>query len=179
METSIIVLLLLLVVLVAVVSVGAAARRKRAGLRSRFGAEYDRTVAEAGSTREAEADLAARERHRGGYQVRNLEPVVRERYRERWLAIQTAFVDEPDAAIRDADGLVTDILAERGYPTTDRAQLIGDLSVDLAPQHSDTLERFRAAHEAYERNERREATTEDLRRGMQQYRGLMEELSAD
>ena len=74
---------------------------------------------------------------------------------------------------------MTDVLAERGYPTQDRNRLLGDLSVDLAPEHAETLERFRAAHEIYERNERREATTEDLRRGMQQYRSLMEELSGD
>lgn len=178
MKTLIIVLLL---VVLAAVAIGAAAsaRRRRAGLRSRFGPEYDRTVAQSASTRAAEADLLARERHRASYQVTPLSPEDRERYRDSWLEIQTAFLDHPDAAIRDADRLVTDLLAERGYPTSDRSRLIGDLSVDLAPEHAEVLDRFRAAHDSYERNERREATTEDLRRAMQQYRTLLEELAAD
>ncbi len=178
MKATIIVLLLLVLVAVAV-GAAASARRRRAGLRTRFGPEYDRTVAESASTRAAEADLLARERHRASYRVAPLTPEAKERYRDRWLTIQTAFVDRPDVAVRDADRLVTDVLTERGYPTSDRDQLVGDLSVDLAPEHSDVLERFRAAHDIHERNERREATTEDLRRVMQQYRTLMEELAAD
>lgn len=178
MRTLVIVLLLLVLLAVALGGT-ASSRRRRARLRTRFGPEYDRTVAEAGSTREAEADLLARERRRASYQVRPLAPEARERYRDAWLGIQTAFVDEPDAALRDADHLVTEVLAERGYPTQDRDALVGDLSVDLAPEQADTLSRFRAAHEVYQSNERREATTEDLRRGMQQYRALMEELAGD
>lgn len=176
MKTVIIVLLLLVVVAVALRG-SVSSKRRRAGLRTRFGSEYDRTVAESGSARDAEAELAARERHRSSYEVRPLTAEAQDRYREAWLGIQTSFVDQPDAAVRDADQLVTDVLAERGYPTGDRDQLVGDLSVDLAPEHADTLERFRAAHEIYERNERREATTEDLRRVLQQYRSLMEELA--
>lgn len=177
MRTLIIVLLLLVVVAVAVWSAGST-RRRRQGLRSRFGPEYDRTVAQAGSTREAEAELAARERHRASYSVTPLTQESQERFRGSWLAVQTAFVDSPDVAVRDADRLVTEVLAERGYPTADRSQLIGDLSVDLAPEHAEILDRFRAAHAIYQRNERREATTEDLRRAMQQYRTLMEELAS-
>jgi hypothetical protein len=178
MRALIIVLLLLVVVAVAV-GATASSRRRRAGLRTRFGPEYDRAVAAAGSTREAETDLDARERHRASYQVRPLTPEARLRYRDTWMGIQTAFIDEPDAGVRNADKLLSDLLAERGYPIQDRDQLLGDLSVDLAPEHADTLERFRGAHEIYVRNERREATTEDLRRAMQQYRALLEELAAD
>lgn len=174
---TVIILLLLLVLIALAAGAGVSSRRRREGLRTRFGPEYDRTVAQAENAREAEADLTARERHRATYEVRPLTPEARERYRDTWLSIQTAFVDAPDVAIRDADRLVTDVLAERGYPIEDRSQLLGDLSVDLAPEHAETLDRFRAAHEIYQRNERREATTEDLRRGMHQYRTLMEELA--
>lgn len=176
---TLIILLLLLVVAAVAIGAAASAKRRRDGLRTRFGPEYERTVANAGGTRQAEADLLARERHRASYQVSPLTPEARERYLDMWLGIQAAFVDQPDAAVRDADRLATDVLAERGYPTQDRNQLIGDLSVDLAPQHADTLETFRAAHDIFERNERREATTEDLRRAMQQYRTLIDELAAD
>lgn len=178
MKALIIVLLLLVVVAVAAGAARSSGRR-RAALRTRFGREYDRTVAEKGSIRDAEAELAARERHRASYQVRPLTPESRLRYRDSWMRIQSSFMDQPDAALRDADALLGEVLAERGYPTDDRDRLLGDLSVDLAPEHADTLERFRAAHEIYQRNSRREATTEDLRRAMQQYRALLEELAAE
>src|SRR5664279_10091 len=174
------VILLLVLVLAAVgVWVGMSSHARRAGLRSRFGPEYDRAVTETGSIRLAESELQAREQRRAGYEVRALPPESRERYRARWTQIQDAFVDAPDGALRDADGLVTSVLAERGYPTDDQDRLVGDLSVDLAAEHADVLDRFRAAHEIHLLNERREATTEDLRRGLQQYRGLMEDLAGE
>jgi len=167
----VIVLVILAVALYALVS-----SRRRQHLKERFGPEYDRTVAAAGSTRSAEADLAAREQHRAGYELRPLDARSRQRYADAWTQVQTSFVDAPDAAVRDADRLVTRALAERGYPTQDREQLVGDLSVDLAPEHADVLDRLRKAHDVYLRNERQEATTEDLRRAMQHYRTLMEEV---
>ena len=50
------------VVVLAVAVWRAFARRRTAGLQDRFGPEYDRTVDASGSTREAEAELAEREK---------------------------------------------------------------------------------------------------------------------
>lgn len=175
MKALIIVLLLLVVVAVGFYF-AAAGRRRSSRLKARFGPEYDRTVAEVGNTRQAEADLAAREQRRAGYELKSLDRGARERYAAAWTSVQASFVDAPDTAVRDADRLVTTALADRGYPTQDRDRLVGDLSVDLAPEHADVLNRFREAHDVFLRNERKEATTEDLRRAMQHYRTLMEEV---
>ncbi len=171
MKVLIVVLLVILVAALAF-AVSASSRRRRTALRKRFGPEYDRTVSQTGSERKADAELAAREQHRASYEVHPLPEAARQRYLTAWTRVQTGFVDAPDTAVRDADRLVSEVLTERGYPTEDHDRLAGDLSVD----HAGVLDHFRAAHHVYLRNERQEATTEDLRRAMQHYRTLMEEL---
>ena len=52
-------------VVIAAFAWGAYRKRRSARLQDTFGAEYDRTVADAPTRREAEADLAERERRRG------------------------------------------------------------------------------------------------------------------
>jgi hypothetical protein len=170
-KTLVVVLVVLVVLLVlALTAAAVASRRRRARLRARFGPEYDRVRAETGSSRRAEKELTARERRRAQLEIRPLPEPSRQRYLTAWTRVQTQFVDAPDVAVRDADRLVAEVLAERGYPTEDRDRLVGDLSVD----HAEVLEDFRVGHEVYLRNERREATTEDLRRAMQRYRAVFE-----
>ena len=62
----------ILIVIAAVLIVGAIAwkafnARRRHGLKNRFGDEYDRTVADAPSRREAEANLSEREKRRAAH----------------------------------------------------------------------------------------------------------------
>src|SRR5439155_1166513 len=51
-------------ILIAVVGLITVARRRSSHLRSRFGPEYDRMLGRSGSKREAESELAERERRR-------------------------------------------------------------------------------------------------------------------
>ena len=60
------------VVVVAVVAWRAVAARRRKGLQERFGSEYDRTVADAPSRREAESELAERQKRRDELEIRPL-----------------------------------------------------------------------------------------------------------
>jgi hypothetical protein len=147
-------------------------RGRTRSLRSRFGSEYDRTVRATGDQHKAERELDARQERRRQFDIRELEPAVQSQYVEQWLVVQARFVDEPAQALRDADGMVTEIMGKRGYPMHDFEQMAADVSVDHAPE----VEDYRAAHAISEASTRDEASTEDMRRGIQHYRSLFESL---
>lgn len=150
-------------------------RRRRRGLRERFGPEYDRAVDEAGGRRAAEHDLDAREKRHDSLDIQPLAPEVRDRYVQEWRGVQEQFVDRPEEAVHDADRLVAALMAERGYPTDDFGQQVRDLSVE----HGRTLEHYRAAHEVERLASSHQADTEQLRGAMIHYRVLFDELLAD
>lgn len=166
---ALIVVLVLLIVAVALLIMQA---RRRRQLQQRFGPEYERVVADADSRRQAEHELAAREKRHAGLDIRALDPDARDRYSMQWVVVQEQFVDEPSAAVGDAHQLVTALMAERGYPTEGYEQQVADLSV----QHANTIDRYRSAHQISERAAAGDASTEDLRQAMVHYRALFEEL---
>jgi hypothetical protein len=167
----------IVIVIAAVVIVGAIVwsatkARRRKGLQERFGNEYDRTVADAPSRRQAEADLAEREKRRDDLDIRPLEQSSRDRYASEWQKTQAKFVDDPEDAVGEADRLIQRVMLERGYPVHDFEQRANDLSVD----HPDVISNYRAAHGISVANERGKASTEDLRTAMVHYRALFSEL---
>jgi hypothetical protein len=150
--------------------------RQRTGrLRDRFGPEYDRVLDDSQSRKEAESELTSRERRREELQIRPLSSVARRRHMSSWRTVQTRFVDAPEAALREADRLVTDVMRERGYPMEDFDRRAADISVD----HPELVENFRSAHAISATIEEGSVSTEDLRRAMLHYRALFEELLAD
>jgi hypothetical protein len=163
------------VVIVAVVMWRALAARRTRSLREGFGPEYDRTTRAVGDKRKAEAELAARRERREHLHIRPLPAEARQRYARQWETVQTQFVDSPPAAIAAADGLVNAVMADRGYPIDDFDRRAGDVSVD----HPAVVENYREAHTISSRSASGEATTEDLRQAMQNYRSLFEELLSD
>lgn len=148
------------------------AARRRRGLQESFGPEYDRTVADAPTRREAESDLVERQKRREQLEIRPLEPAARERYADRWHGAQERFVDDPAEAVREADRLIQEVMRERGYPVEDFEQRAADVSVD----HPEVVSNYRAAHGISTANERGKASTEDLRTAMVHYRSLFAEL---
>jgi hypothetical protein len=160
------------VVIVAGVAVAGLMQRRSARLRQRFGPEYDRAVQQRGSRREAEAELGSRVERRERLEIQPLSPAARERYFESWRQVQTQFVDAPAGAVTSADALVASVMNERGYPMDDFERRAADISVD----HPQVVERYRSAHGIAQKNERGEATTEDLRQALKHYRALFEEL---
>ncbi|MEU4743939.1 hypothetical protein AB0G02_26210 [Actinosynnema sp. NPDC023658] len=172
--TTIGVIIAVLVVLVVIaVLLKVAMQRKR--LRSTFGPEYDRALERNGNRMAAERELAEREREHSKLELRALNAVTRENYTRNWTLVQEQFVDEPTQAVVQADHLVTDLMAERGYPTEGYEHQAKLLSV----QHARTLDHYREAHTIYERQERGEASTEDLRTAMVHYRTVFEDLLGD
>jgi hypothetical protein len=141
-------------------------------LRSSFGPEYDRTVAEAPSRREAEHVLTERQKRRAEFDIRPLSPGARDRYADMWQDTQTRFVDDPGSAVAEADRLIELVMSERGYPVEDFGEQAADLSVD----HPDVVEDYREAHAVAAMQSRGDADTEDLRRALVRYRSLFERL---
>jgi hypothetical protein len=160
------------VVVLAAIAWSAYNGRRRKGLQDRFGSEYDRTVADAPSRREAESDLTERQKRRDELEIRPLEQSVRDRYASEWHNTQAKFVDDPEGAVGDADRLIQQVMRERGYPVEDFDQRANDLSVD----HPEVISNYRAAHGISIANERGSASTEDLRTAMVHFRALFEEL---
>jgi hypothetical protein len=159
-------------VVVAIVVWRAVAARRTRMLQGRFGPEYGRTVESADSRREAEAELKARAERRDELDIRPLAPGARERYLMEWQRVQARFVDDPDGAVHESDGLIQLVMRERGYPIDDFEQRAADISVD----HPDVVENYRAGHRLTLAASTGGGTTEELRQAMQHYRALFDEL---
>jgi hypothetical protein len=76
-----------------------------------------------------------------------------EKFRTRWLAIQSKFVDDPSASVKEADDLVADVIQGITASFADRR---GSLEKNW--------------------NGGSEASTEDLRQALKQYRSFFERL---
>jgi len=166
--------LVILIVAVIIAAVALYLVRRRTVLRNRFGPEYERAVQASGNTLKAEAELAARAKRVSKYELKPLSPDEGDRFTKAWRALQSRFVDDPPGAVTEADKLVTDLMARRGYPMADFDRRVEDLSVD----HGEVVSHYREAHQiAVRQVEAREpVTTEDLRRAVTHYRALFEDL---
>ncbi len=145
---------------------------RRAALRRRFGPEYDRVVEERESRIAADRELAGRRRRHHELRLRTIDPAARDRFIQRWRAVQTQFIDDPAGALGAGDQLVTELVRERGYPTRDYDEELSLLSVE----HARTLSSYRDAHEIFLKARRGEATTEDLRQALVHYRDLFADI---
>ena len=170
-----IVLIVIAVILLVIVFSMLARQQSNKRLEDRFGPEYKRTVAATGDRAVAARELRDREKHRKRFERRDLDPALRNRYRERWRAIELRFIDEPAACVREADDLVTEVMTKRGYPIDEFDQRADDLSVDYPA----VVENYRQAHRIANANERGTASTEELRKALVYYRSLFAELLND
>jgi hypothetical protein len=172
MPTGIIVAIIVAVIVIGAVMFVVMPMRRRRRLQQRFGPEYGRLVGERDSRREAEAEMAGRERRVRDLDIQPLTDSAREGYAGQWAAIQEQFVDAPADAVAGAQLLVAAVMTERGYPAGHDDQVLADLSVE----HSGTLDRYRAAEETSHRAAAGTASTEDLRQAMMHYRALFGDL---
>ncbi|HEY7270238.1 MAG TPA: hypothetical protein VH951_10460 [Dehalococcoidia bacterium] len=175
MDTMTIVAIIVIVGLT-VLAVGAmvwASRRYQTNkLRDAYGSEYDRTVAETGDRREAEKEL---NRRQDRVEKLHIQPLTHDQCNEftgRWQSVQAEFVDEPKRALQDADGLIGEVMSKRGYPVGEFEQRAGDISVD----HPGVVKNYRLAHNISRASDEGNATTEEMRQGMQSYRALFDDL---
>jgi hypothetical protein len=170
-------LVIAIVSLVVVAVLAAAAwafsrRRRTERLHRRFGPEYEHAVTTVGNRRQAETELADREKRAKSLQTRPLSREEMERFSGIWQGVQTRFVDQPTEAITDAENLVIEVMQVRGYPTVDVEQRVDYLSVD----HPRAAQNYRVARGITQKTKSQEVTTEDLRQAMTYYRELFNEL---
>jgi hypothetical protein len=168
---AVIVIVVVIVVVIAALAIGAFEMRRRR-LRQQFGPEYDRLVSETGNRRQAEAELANRQRRVAKLDIRPLSQEENARYQGEWNAIQERFVDAPTESVTEAGTLISTVMRARGYPADDHTEAEDALSVDHAP----TLARYREARAISSRAGDGGATTDDLRNAMLHYRELFHEL---
>jgi hypothetical protein len=147
-------------------------KRKRAQLKEHFGPEYDRVAQEQGDARHAEAVLSQREKRVEKLSIHPLPGFQREGYLQEWMAVQRRFVDDPSAAVTEADSLVTAVMTARGYPMSDFEQRAADISVN----YPTVVHNYRSAREIVLRHAKGHSSTEDLRQAIVCYRSLFEEL---
>jgi hypothetical protein len=141
-------------------------------LQMRFGPEYDRALADQQDHREAERDLQERAQRVEHLNIRSLNRDERDSFADRWQQVQARFVDDPNRATDDADELVGEVMAARGYPVGDFEQRAADVSVN----HPRVVEHYRVAHMIALRNARGDADTEQLRQALVHFRALFEDL---
>ena len=102
------IVVVLIVVVLAAIGVGfwfASRRRRSAELREHFGPEYDRAIDEYGAAGPAERALNERSERVEQLHIHPLSAEQRTRYATDWRAVQAQFVDDPEAAIGQADRL--------------------------------------------------------------------------
>jgi hypothetical protein len=168
----VVVVVVVILAIVAIVGWLYSRQRRTKLLRQRFGPEYDRVVREEGEQRKGEAVLEFRAKRRHSLHIHPLQPEQQSAFATRWIAVQSRFVDDPRGAVTDADLLINEVMAARGYPMTDFEQRAADISVD----HPRLVEDYRIAHGIAAGQQRGGSATEDLRKAMVHYRSLFEDL---
>ena len=162
---------------IAILAIGVrmvAQRRRTEKLRAQFGPEYERELERMQDRRRVEGKLDDRWKRVEHLHIRPLTPRDRARFIESWRMVQAHFVDNPGAAVDEADRLLADVMATRGYPTSNSSveQRAADISVD----HAAVVQNYRSAHDIAVLHSRGKATTEELRQATIHFRSVFEEL---
>jgi hypothetical protein len=160
--------------MVAVITLLGRGRRTKE-LRARFGPEYKRVARAEGDAARGEQVLQERENRVRKLDIRPLSAEQRSEFADAWEHAQAEFVDDPTAAVTHADVLVQEVMSVRGYPVTDFAQRVADVSVD----HPAVAQNYRLAHDIARKHEHSNVGIEKLRDAMLHYRALFADLLHD
>lgn len=147
-------------------------RQRTKNLHKKFRSEYERTVSALGDQNKAEDELQARIDHVKSLDIRPLSEEQTERFTQEWRSTQAKFVDQPAAALQDADHLIKKVMSAKGYPVDDFEQRAADISVD----YPDMVGHYRGMRDVTARSEQEDVSTEELRQAMVHCRALYEEL---
>lgn len=175
MDNTVVAIVVVVLVVLALAGFAAWAymRRQRSErLRERFGPEYERAVREYGDEKLAEERLRERQERVAALELRAVPAADRMRYAAAWREAQARFVDDPPAAIADANELIKGVMQARGYPMAHFDQRAEDISV----HYPEVVQHYRAARGIADRSQRGQAGTEELRQAMVHYRALFQEL---
>jgi ABC-type nickel/cobalt efflux system permease component RcnA len=174
METWVWIVVIAAVLVVAVVAWLVVRGTRTRRLQRDFGSEYERTLARAGDRGLAESDLRERRDRVSALDLRPLSQADHDRFASGWTKVQAEFVDTPSDAVTEADELIQQVMATRGYPVEDFDRRAADVSVE----HPHVVENYRSAHSiaVKEAREEGDGDTEALRKAMVYYRSLFDEL---
>ena len=173
----IIIALLAVPVIVGIVMAGwlISRNRRTKQLRSKFGPEYNRMARTEGDAAHAEELLQERQKRVKKLDIKPLTDQQRNEFADAWEHAQARFVDDPAAAVENADVLLQEVMNVRGYPVADFDQRVADVSVD----HPAVVQNYRLAHGIAIRHEREDVGIEKLREAMIHYRALFADLLHD
>jgi hypothetical protein len=169
---TIIVALVVLLLVVAFVGTIFSSRQRTKKLQERFGPEYNRVIEETGDQTEAEKELGSRLEHVKKIDIRPLSPEQTTQFANDWRRTQARFVDEPLAALQEAERLLKRVMEAKGYPVEDFERNAGDISVD----YPDLVPHYRAIHEIASREDAKDIGTEEMRQAIVHCRTLFEKL---
>jgi len=147
-------------------------RRRTNRLQEKFGPEYERTVNKIGDQSKAEDELEARLEHHESLEIKPLSEEEREYFASEWRTTQAKFVDQPEAAVREADQLIKEIMHAKGYPYKNFEQRAAEISVD----HPELVTHYRKLRKIVNHTGDAEISTEEMRQAMLHCRMLYEEL---
>jgi hypothetical protein len=138
-------------------------------------ATYHQARRKSDERRDADSDP----NHRGdpvhSLDIHPLPKAERTRFVEDWQSLQPLFVNDPDDAVKEADRLISAVMQARGYPVEEFAQGAAEIEVDS----SDIVSHYRTAHRVSQRAANGQATTDEERRALAEYRELFDELLGD
>ena len=148
-------------------------RRQSLRLQQRFGPEYARVISERSDRsnsrgRTAGARRAGRAAQTAATDPRRMQP----------SSLNPGVFCKRDSsttragAVVEADRLVRDLMVKRGYPMADFDRRAADISVD----HPTVVETYRSARGIAVRDQKGQASTEELRKAVMYYRTLFDEL---
>jgi hypothetical protein len=164
------------IIVLLVVAAGAwyySRQQRTKGLKENFGPEYERALRQSDRDKgEAERELEERRKRVEQLNLRDLTPDEKRSFAAKWQSTQGHFVDDPKAAINEADALVIELMQTIGYPMSDFEQRAADISVG----HPQVVPNYRAAHAMAERNKQGQASTEEMRQALVHFRSLFDEL---
>ncbi|WP_427167313.1 hypothetical protein ACQF4J_31245 [Streptomyces sp. C1-1] len=184
MSTGMIIALIVIVAAVVVVAAVLTLRAKGPhggrDLKRRFGPEYDRTVARHdGDAKAAERELTERVERHGSLRERPLDESRREQYEARWTAAQERFVDAPREAVAEADRLLAELAAERGFPNGGQYE---EQLAALSVHHAHHVHGYRNVHRVARvgagGQDGDRSDTEEMREAMVEARALFEDLTS-
>ncbi len=170
--TTLVAIAVVAVILIAVVAWLGYQSSQSKRLKQRFGPEYDALATRLGSKARAEAELKKREKRVGSFELVALSPTDMTRFTQAWTRLQGSFIDDPKGVLIEADRLVRELLLKRGYPVADFEIRAADISVD----HPVVVSNYRSAQQILSKDQRGEASTEDLRKAVVHFRALFDEL---
>jgi hypothetical protein len=149
------------------------ARRQRTRrLQQLFGPEYERAVKEVGDPIQAEKELDTRLHRVKSMDIQPLSDVQVERFAGAWRSAQAKFVDDPVAALQEADHLIREVMGAKGYLVEDFEQSAADISVD----YPDLVPHYRGLYVIAAGGESQDVGTEDMRQALIHCRTLFEKL---